>query len=557
MKLKLTFLFVIVIATCKYNLISAQISDSTRQIINRLLQIGYEDTSDIEDFYIVDTISEPGGAQENYACRKHFREKANNKITLHTGYPFLEVYKDEFVRLDKNMWVNDATDFDYFIGFQENADFDDLNQGMYLNKNISVVDDKLILETKEENITVGWRNHKYWPWPFLEDGVTPTPQKTIPYTTARAQSRWAFDGDFEIAGGNVYDDEGGIVVEAKIKYPTVDGTFPAFWMFGDSVGEYDEFDIFEFVKNDFKLMLISLYKNGADVNKWLCREVENLDDESPNKFLYYYFVWNRHHTAVYYSTNNFDFKKVYMRHQFARDIRVGRFQSEIDENEWYRQRKQYCTNPMRINFNTAVHPPNSELPISDNLSAKFEVEYIKVYKEMKCPAEDISTYNEKSDFKLRDGVYNVVTAKKAVIDFPENWMSDIGNGEFIKIICVNHATINRLNVDRNGEFRIEHIDDVCPPLPAVSPVETIATVKNSIDYKPWQITNESEYITLNKEQIQVVLYDIGGRKIQSFNQNEWENIGELSDRYKSGTYILVMSNADFSWKKSQLIYIKE
>lgn len=101
-----------------------------------------------------------------------------------------------------------------------------------------------------------------------------------------------------------------------------------------------------------------------------------------------------------------------MRHQFARDIRVGRFQSEIDENEWYRQRKQYCTNPMRINFNTAVHPPKSKLGISNNLSAKFEVEYVKVYKEMKCPAEGITTYNEKSDFKLRDGVYNVVTAKK-------------------------------------------------------------------------------------------------------------------------------------------------
>lgn len=114
-------------------------------------------------------------------------------------------------------------------------------------------------------------------------------------------------------------------------------------MMGDAVGEYDEFDIFEFMNNDFKRMLISLYKNGAGVNESLCREEENLDDESPNKFLYYYFVWNRHHTAVYYSTNNFDFKKVFMRHQFARDIRVGRFQSEIDENEWYRQRKQYCT----------------------------------------------------------------------------------------------------------------------------------------------------------------------------------------------------------------------
>lgn len=83
---------------------------------------------------------------------------------------------------------------------------------------------------------------------------------------------------------------------------------------------------------------------------------------------------------------------------------------------------------MRINFNTAVHPPKSKLGISNNLSAKFEVEYVKVYKEMKCPAEGITTYNEKSDFKLRDGVYNVVTAKKAVIDFPDNWMSDIGNG---------------------------------------------------------------------------------------------------------------------------------
>lgn len=52
MKLKLTFLFVIVIATCKYNLVSAQMTDSTRQIINRLLQIGYEDTSDLEDFLL-------------------------------------------------------------------------------------------------------------------------------------------------------------------------------------------------------------------------------------------------------------------------------------------------------------------------------------------------------------------------------------------------------------------------------------------------------------------------------------------------------------------------
>lgn len=102
-----------------------------------------------------------------------------------------------------------------------------------------------------------------------------------------------------------------------------------------------------------------------------------------------------------------------MRHQFARNNRVGSFrcQKEIDENEWYRRRKQYCTNPMRINFNTAVHPPNKST-ISENLSAKYEVEYVKVYKQIKCPVESVTTYNEISDFMLRDGVYNVVTAKK-------------------------------------------------------------------------------------------------------------------------------------------------
>jgi hypothetical protein len=100
--------------------------------------------------------------------------------------------------------------------------------------------------------------------------------------------------------------------------------------------------------------------------------------------------------------------------------------------------------------------------------------------------------------------------------------------------------------------------DFTPPSEtSVPPIETEVDVPYYVYNKQWQITNESEFSTLNKEQIQVVLYDIGGRKIQSFNLYEWENIGELSDRYKSGTYVLVMSNSDFSWKKSQLIYIKQ
>jgi hypothetical protein len=572
MKLKLTFLFLIVIATCKYNLVSAQMTDSTKQIINRLLQIGYEDTSDLEDFFIVDTISsEPGGGNDAKLCKKHFREQATSKITLVTGYPYFEIYKDEFNQLDKKMWVNDATDFDYFIGFQENADFDDLNQGMYLNKNISVVNDKLILGTKEENITVGWRNHKYWPWPFLEDGVTPTPQKTIPYTSARAQSRWAFDGDFTINDGVVSDDEGGIVVEAKIKYPTVDGTFPAFWMMGYDLGEYDEFDIFEFFENEFDKMWVSLYKDGSDITQFRCSEDFNVQDLQ-DKFCFYYFIWNRHHIAVYVSLDNKKFDKLYMRHQFARNHRVGSFrcQKEIDENEWYRRRRQFCENPMRINFNTAVHPPpesgketTKENRIATNLSAKYEVEYVKVYKQMKCPVESVTTYNEKSDFMLREGVYNVVTAKKAIIDFPVQNMPHLGSGECVKIICEEHVEVNQLKVDPMGEFRIEHVDNVCesdftpPSETSVPPIETEVDVPYYVYNKQWQITNKSEFSTLNKEQIQVVLYDIGGRKIQSFNLYEWENIGELSDRYKSGTYVLVLSNSDFSWKKSQLIYIKQ
>lgn len=572
MKLKLTFLFVIVFATSKYNLVSAQMTDSTRQIISRLLQIGYEDTSDIEDFYFDDSIStdaasEPGGGGDNKLCHQHFREKATSKITLVTGYPYFEIYKDEFNQLDKKMWVNEATHYNYYVcGEDVEADFDSHNQALYLDRNISVDNDKLILETKEENITVGWRNHRYFPWKYLPDLVTLTPQRTIPYTSARAQSRWAFDGDFTINDGVVSDDEGGIVVEAKIKYPTVNGTFPAFWMMGYEAGEYDEFDIFEFFDNKFNKMSVSLYKDGADVNRFRCRENEKLVDEFKDKFLIYYFIWNRHHIAVFVTLDNKVFEKVYMRHQFARNNRVGSpfqsFQKEIDENEWYRRRKQFCENPMRINFNTAVHPPNSENIISTNLSAKYEVEYVKVYKQMKCPVESVTTYNEISDFMLREGVYNVVSAKKAVIDFPVQNMPHLGSGECIKIICEEHVEVNQLRVDPMGEFRIEHVDNVCETdftpetETSVPPIERVVDSPDYVYNKQWQITNESESITLNKEQIQVVLYDIGGRKIQSFNLNEWENFGELNERYKSGTYILVMSNLDFSWKKSQLIYIK-
>lgn len=447
------------------------------------------------------------------------------------------------------MWVNEATHWNYVTTGLLDVDFDSHNQALYLDRNISVDNDKLILETKEENITVGWWNHKYFPWQYLPDNVTPTPQKTIPYTSARAQSRWAFDGDFTIDQGVVSDDEGGIVVEAKLKYPTVDGTFPAFWMMGYYVGEYDEFDIFEFFDNEFDKMSVSLYKTGSDVREFRCLEdfkVEKLQD----KFCFYYFIWNRHHIAVYVSLDNKKFDKLYMRHQFARNNRVGSFrcQKEIDENEWYRRRKQYCTNPMRINFNTAVHPPNKST-ISENLSAKYEVEYVKVYKQIKCPVESVTTYNEISDFMLRDGVYNVVTAKKAIIDFPVQNMPHLGSGECVKIICEEHVEVNQLRVDPMGEFRIEHVDNVCesdftPPSETSIPlIETEMDVPYYVYNKQWQITNESEFSTLNKEQIQVVLYDIGGRKIQSFNLYEWENIGELSDRYKSGTYVLVMSNS--------------
>lgn len=128
-------------------------------------------------------------------------------------------------------------------------------------------------------------------------------------------------------------------------------------------------------------------------------------------------------------------------------------------------------------------------------------------------------------------------------------MPHLGSGECVKIICEEHVEVNQLRVDPMGEFRIEHVDNVCesdftPPSETSIPlIETEMDVPYYVYNKQWQITNESEFSTLNKEQIQVVLYDIGGRKIQSFNLYEWENIGELSDRYKSGTYVLVMSNS--------------
>ncbi len=537
----------------KVNLVAQDIdyADDDYPIIDydSVLNFGFNDTSDYVDFHVDTTVqSGPNGSDDGKYCKRHHRNRAEKEVNLSPSWPYILIYEDHFDKLDRSMWLNPSTDFDTFQSFPGSDN--STNQALLLNKNINVENGKLSLQSRRETISLPWSeaDNKFWPWSTLNG--QPTPIKTFNYTSARAQSRWAFDGNFDLFDGKQRDNEGGIAVVSSIKYPAVRGCYPAYWMMGYVTGTYDEFDMFEFFSSNFNDMHTSMYQNGAKVGHYRCAETAT-DTAFRNKFIKSVYLWNRHHTSFTMNVKGF-MRHYYIRHQIARDHRIGGFQNIIQENEFFRKRRVYNHDPMRINFSTTIYPDGNSGPVDPRFHARFEVDYVKVYKQIPCPAEH-TILDEKSDLDIRMGVYNTITAKKAIINFQIGNMPDIPDNQMFKIIANDTVVVNQMNVSSKGTFIIKMTaKDLCKSEFEKDALFEPERENSSISFDPKSSNNKVTRISTlydlssmlvrndNGDVSMIKLFDLSGRllntiSIKNINQ-KFIQVHNLS----SGLYIALV-----------------
>ena len=460
------------------NICISQQIDTFPNVIQRFLLNGLKDTSDMAAFFEDTTsfeISEPKGGGDGKYCNNHHYEKASEDIHMaNFEDPYIKIFEDDFDVFDRSMWMNTNIGShvvrDYFVSYDQYnpnriVTYDEKSnvQTLYLSRNVHVSNGSLQILTKREDLEVPWDTGGYWPWGPTRYGK-PVNKHVFKYTSGWAIGAWALDGAAAIQNGSLKEKETGIVVVARIKRPRDSGLWPAYWYMGYEIPGYSEFDVFEFMHNKHDVLVTSLHNDSLNTSFTRCSEDTRVDDYNNNDYLYYMLIWNTHFIAAYISDHeNFSSsmtKCLYMRHQIARDNRIGQFPVLLKKDERYRRRKMFITEPMRINFNTAVYLPiKNELEVSETINNSMLIDYIKVYKQLECPYTGTTILDERSDLKIRDGVFNVQLARDVLIDFSAKPSEGIYDNEFLKLICVDDAIIQQMSISPTARFVIEHKDD--------------------------------------------------------------------------------------------------
>lgn len=470
------------------NLLQAQL-----YTISDMFEDGYSDTSDAEDFFIADSLNmnttEPDGGGQPI-CREHIGERMDEDIDLKPDDPYILIYNDEFNDFNTTFWDKSRWNghLEFGNGVPNDIHKPSNNQAINKTENIFVQGGKLFVLSKRQDQNVGLfydlcnNETKVWDHgniPVLEivNGNCvhkldaqgnkmwrSTPQYNVKYSCARLESKWGFDGNFDFYAGKPHDNEGGIAIESSIKFSSRNGSYPAYWMmsYKDWAGDvsYNEFDMFEFMNSDYNNIVTTMWEFN---NSTRCEEEDNGTYYLPNHFRRYCYFWNRFYAGLYFQKNDAgEMKKHFMRHQVARNNRVGCFQENLSKGEKIRRRKMFNKNPMKVNFSMTVNPDGDHGPDPNTYGhAGLEVDYIRIYKQLPCPPES-KTFSSKDDMHIRHQVYNVETVKEAIIDFPSSTDASFLDGQIYKIIANNKVEVKKLKVSPQGTFIIEETSkDLC------------------------------------------------------------------------------------------------
>jgi hypothetical protein len=458
----------------------SQQRDSTMNTDTLYYQL-YSDTSDAADW--TDTSNSIFVTTNQWiACRDKKWDWSDREINLCNENPYVLIFHDDFKKFDENMWFTKNSNGFEWDGWnsdggegksgvclnpwdpnnpdpEEHEDYIMSGQQLYLRENVKVENENLIIATKPLNKSYGWikGNSHMWPW---GPGIPGYYEQYFNYSSGRAQTSWAFSRGENWSGG-------GIIVEARIKVPDIDGLWPAFWLMSPGGFSYDEFDIFEFMENDWHKLKMTIHAGTGDAAHQ-CREENKLFTKNDNTarrnffddFHTYTFLYTDYSMAVF-----LDNKLQFQKHHTGRRAGISHFDCQISKGEFFGQRVRYCNQPMRIIFNTHVYCSKHDAHPDPNTSidTKMEVEYVNVWQ--KLPCKNSVTLKNINDLPISDKIYNVISAKKVIIDMQSTPNSGyhIDKNRFLKIIANDTVLINGIEVSPlDGRFEVEITDkDLC------------------------------------------------------------------------------------------------
>ncbi|MBL7812220.1 MAG: family 16 glycosylhydrolase [Bacteroidetes bacterium] len=539
----------------------------------------YTDTSDWIDF-IADTTNNAMASQLKNCTDKTWKRRDPGFNLCNTN-PYVLIFHDKFNTLDENMWFQrNGAGFDWDWWNSDNYSglclepnspgyYDGRNnmqgQQLYMRDNVRADNGYLKIDTKPVAWAVPWCGNGNSRFIYNAQDCTDNYRNVnYFYTSGRAQTTWAFS-----RGENFTGD--GLIVEAKLKVPDKDGLWPAFWM-NTIDGESDEFDIFEFMDNEWNKLKMTIHHRGADASIQ-CRETKNLYDNSSSLERRAFF--DAFHTFTFFYTDYslavfLDGKLKWQKHHGGRHSALSHFDCDVSKNEYWGERVRYCDRPMRIVLNTHVYCSNNgNHPEPNNqVNATMEVDYIRVWRKLACL--DFKKIEYPSQLNLKSCEYNVIAAKKVEVDMDHSGTSayDITDGKYLKILANDYVELNEIAVDpANGTLEIETtMDDLCKDAFDFKGVgvnrrfseitggrqihENLMPVKSAPnkDIQNIRIYQESNILHITSyipnKYLRIQLYDIQGRMMK-FNLQE-NNNGDLTfatDQISNGVYYLVMVNS--------------
>lgn len=194
--------------------------------------------------------------------------------------------------------------------------------------------------------------------------------------------------------------------EIRCKIPSGRGLWPAFWLWtqGDN-NTNDEIDVFEFWKNDFSKMEMTVHFEGD-----MCSSIYSSSDFS-QEFHTYTLIWDEYKIEWYVDNQLVRF---YPRFYSVLGQKLD-CSSVLPFLQCVRN-NQFPTKSRPIIANLAIQANPNYLPDhSTQLPKKFEIDYIRYYQKKDCP-EDLTIDNEYLN-ELNNKFFNTVVAGKILLDF--------------------------------------------------------------------------------------------------------------------------------------------
>jgi len=407
--------------------------------------------------------------------------------------PYIEVFRDEFnlPYLDTVFW---ATNYPY----QNHTD--SLTYNKYPNNYVFTGSTIQLLQKADG--TIG----KLIPWlsdnQIMDDGRTN--KRWFPFTGAVLFSKYQFKNG---------------IFEANIKIPNmIKGNFPAFWLYSDSAGTWNELDIFEFL-GDCQLPL-------CEINKCELHPNANWDIDKSNKTVSFTIhrqnpsLWDKTAAGDKKKYNNdlhLSFKKygviweknkiqgyidndlpIEFYHNWLLNILGQEASCNIEPFNIYLMNKAYPVRPMNIILNTAVHNPNPsncsynkyqsyKYPDTNSIAPNiYEIDYISVKKRVPICSGNFSFSNKSS-----------LGVETSNIDFPgddNNW-----EGEY-NLKTGTTLTLSNISLDSTEQLDLRATNFI-KLTPGFHSKKSFFRAKG----ENWRCSKTSEVDNLNLEEITIYL----------------------------------------------------